>query len=124
MRSSSGLISIVVMTVFSVDVCVCCSPIRCLPLELPPSQPNAIIQPGLFKGTYGAHGLELVLLKYDESISQITVTKVTVSKSCSFLVDTIKQDMLSWFGLVCQRDTQLETALQRTVEGCSQRRVR
>ena len=40
---------------------------------------DVIIQPGLFKGTYGDHGLELVLLTYDSDNQRIIVTKVTVS---------------------------------------------
>jgi len=36
------------------------------------------IQPGLFKGTYGDHGLEIVLLTYDEDRTKAIITKVTV----------------------------------------------
>ncbi|XP_077166418.1 F-box only protein 31 isoform X3 [Paroedura picta] len=31
---------------------------------LPPCSPNDLIQPGLFKGTYGSHGLEIVMLSF------------------------------------------------------------
>ena len=35
------------------------------------------IQPGLFKGTYSAHGLELVLLSYEDK-NKVTAVKITV----------------------------------------------
>ncbi|NWW10731.1 FBX31 protein, partial [Oreocharis arfaki] len=33
-------------------------------IYLPPSSPDDLIQPGLFKGTYGSHGLEIVMLSF------------------------------------------------------------
>lgn len=45
-------------------------------LQLPRPRTKAIIQPGLFKGTYGNHGLELVLLKYDSDGYTVTATKL------------------------------------------------
>ncbi|XP_057890211.1 F-box only protein 31 isoform X2 [Zonotrichia leucophrys gambelii] len=33
-------------------------------IYLPPSSPQDLIQPGLFKGTYGSHGLEIVMLSF------------------------------------------------------------
>ncbi|XP_041256345.1 F-box only protein 31 isoform X1 [Onychostruthus taczanowskii] len=33
-------------------------------IYLPPSSPEDLIQPGLFKGTYGSHGLEIVMLSF------------------------------------------------------------
>ncbi|XP_054026205.1 F-box only protein 31 isoform X2 [Dryobates pubescens] len=33
-------------------------------IYLPPSSPNDLIKPGLFKGTYGSHGLEIVMLSF------------------------------------------------------------
>ncbi|NXS35315.1 FBX31 protein, partial [Pomatostomus ruficeps] len=33
-------------------------------IYLPPSSPGDLIQPGLFKGTYGSHGLEIVMLSF------------------------------------------------------------
>lgn len=50
------------------------------PLKLPcKSRVNAPIQPGLFKGTYSAHGIEVLSLDYDEDLTEVTVTKITVS---------------------------------------------
>lgn len=46
-------------------------------LEVPAHQPGAVIQPGLFKGTYSAHGLELVMLSYEEDVTRVKVVKVT-----------------------------------------------
>jgi Cyclin D1 binding domain len=39
---------------------------------------NVVIQPGLFNGTYGDHGIELVLLTYDDQGHHAMVTKITV----------------------------------------------
>ncbi len=50
-----------------------------LPLRLPPPATGSPIQPGIFKGTYGAHGVELLLLSYDDNGSEAVVTKLTVS---------------------------------------------
>ncbi|XP_045389695.1 F-box only protein 31 isoform X1 [Lemur catta] len=33
-------------------------------IYLPPSHPDDLIKPGLFKGTYGSHGLEIVMLSF------------------------------------------------------------
>uniref|UniRef100_A0A3B3T041 F-box protein 31 n=1 Tax=Paramormyrops kingsleyae TaxID=1676925 RepID=A0A3B3T041_9TELE len=33
-------------------------------IYLPPRQPSDLLQPGLFKGTYGSHGLEIVMLSF------------------------------------------------------------
>uniref|UniRef100_I3MIQ3 F-box only protein 31 n=1 Tax=Ictidomys tridecemlineatus TaxID=43179 RepID=I3MIQ3_ICTTR len=33
-------------------------------IYLPPSRPDDLIKPGLFKGTYGSHGLEIVMLSF------------------------------------------------------------
>ena len=45
---------------------------------LPGYKEGVIIQPGLFKGTYGDHGLELVLLTYEDDDSKAVITKITV----------------------------------------------
>jgi len=39
---------------------------------------NVPIQPGLFKGTYSSHGLELITLVYEEDQNKVTAVKVTV----------------------------------------------
>ncbi|XP_067396314.1 F-box only protein 31 isoform X3 [Emydura macquarii macquarii] len=33
-------------------------------IYLPPSSPDDLLKPGLFKGTYGSHGLEIVMLSF------------------------------------------------------------
>ncbi|XP_041854161.1 F-box only protein 31 isoform X2 [Melanotaenia boesemani] len=33
-------------------------------IYLPPAMPSDLLQPGLFKGTYGSHGLEIVMLSF------------------------------------------------------------
>lgn len=47
-------------------------------IYLPPSRPDDLIPPGLFKGTYGSHGLELVMLSFHGG--RALGTKVTVSE--------------------------------------------
>lgn len=39
------------------------------------------IEPGLFKGEYGAHGLELIMLSYEEDRPRAKATKITVKKN-------------------------------------------
>lgn len=55
-----------------------CSKLSCEPLLLPGYKEGVIIQPGLFKGTYGDHGLEIVLLTYEDNDSTAVITKITV----------------------------------------------
>ena len=47
-------------------------------LEQSPSRSSAVIQPGLFKGTYGVHGIEIIQLKYDENGKGVQGIKITV----------------------------------------------
>lgn len=46
-------------------------------IYLPPATPSDLLQPGLFKGTYGSHGLEIVMLSFHEKSAR--ATKLTVS---------------------------------------------
>lgn len=46
-------------------------------IYLPPRSPEYLIQPGLFKGTYGSHGLEIVMLSFHGKKAK--GTKITVS---------------------------------------------
>ncbi|CAL1595502.1 unnamed protein product [Knipowitschia caucasica] len=41
-------------------------------IYLPPPLPAALLQPGLFKGTYGSHGLEIVMLSFHETSARAT----------------------------------------------------
>lgn len=41
-------------------------------IYLPLPLPSAILQPGLFKGTYGSHGLEIVMLSFHETSARAT----------------------------------------------------
>lgn len=45
-------------------------------LSLPQPVANVPLQPGLFKGTYGSHGIELVLLEYDLDAHKAVALKV------------------------------------------------
>ncbi|XP_010882116.2 F-box only protein 31 [Esox lucius] len=44
-------------------------------IYLPPRLPSDLLQPGLFKGTYGSHGLEIVMLSFHGS--RFRATKLT-----------------------------------------------
>uniref|UniRef100_A0A8C2L4F0 F-box protein 31 n=1 Tax=Cyprinus carpio TaxID=7962 RepID=A0A8C2L4F0_CYPCA len=46
-------------------------------IYLPPCLPSDLLQPGLFKGTYGSHGLEIIMLSFHDSKAK--ATKLTVS---------------------------------------------
>lgn len=41
-------------------------------IYLPPLMPSDLLQPGLFKGTYGSHGLEIVMLSFHETSARAT----------------------------------------------------
>ncbi|KAM7002728.1 F-box only protein 31 isoform 2-T2 [Tautogolabrus adspersus] len=41
-------------------------------IYLPPFMPSDLLQPGLFKGTYGSHGLEIVMLSFHETSARAT----------------------------------------------------
>ncbi|XP_068117630.1 F-box only protein 31 isoform X2 [Hyperolius riggenbachi] len=41
----------------------------------PPSRPDDLIKPGFFKGTYGSHGLEIIMLSFHGTIAK--ATKIT-----------------------------------------------
>ena len=47
------------------------------PMPLPSYKPNAVIQPGLFKGTYGDYGLEILLLTHDDIENKAIITKIS-----------------------------------------------
>ncbi|KAJ8002983.1 hypothetical protein DPEC_G00164630 [Dallia pectoralis] len=44
-------------------------------IYLPPRLPSDLLQPGLFKGTYGSHGLEIIMLSFHGS--RVRATKLT-----------------------------------------------
>ncbi|XP_068595483.1 F-box only protein 31 [Brachionichthys hirsutus] len=44
-------------------------------IYLPPAMPSDLLRPGLFKGTYGSHGLEIVMLSFRQTSAR--ATKIT-----------------------------------------------
>lgn len=53
-------------------------PLRFEALELPPhNTENSVITPGIFKGTYSSHGVELVMVTHNLIGQKIVVTKIT-----------------------------------------------
>lgn len=45
-------------------------------IYLPLAMPSDLLRPGLFKGTYGSHGLEIVMLSFHKNSAR--ATKLTV----------------------------------------------
>nr|XP_057931490.1 F-box only protein 31 isoform X2 [Doryrhamphus excisus] len=41
-------------------------------IYLPPAMPSDLTQPGLFKGTYGSHGLEIIMLSFHRNSARAT----------------------------------------------------
>ncbi|XP_076989354.1 F-box only protein 31 isoform X1 [Tamandua tetradactyla] len=60
-------------------------------IYLPPSHPDDLIPPGLFKGTYGSHGLEIVMLSFHGS--QARGTKVTGDPNIPAGQQTVEVDL-------------------------------
>ncbi|XP_037671497.1 F-box only protein 31 isoform X2 [Choloepus didactylus] len=60
-------------------------------IYLPPSHPDDLIPPGLFKGTYGSHGLEIVMLSFHGSLAR--GTKVTGDPNIPAGQQTVEADL-------------------------------
>ncbi len=48
------------------------------PLHVPRRRQGVPIQPGLFKGSYGAHGVEIVMVTYNDDNTEMNAVKITV----------------------------------------------
>nr|XP_022337684.1 F-box only protein 31-like isoform X1 [Crassostrea virginica] len=88
------------------------------PLKLPcKSRVNAPIQPGLFKGTYSAHGIEVLSLDYDEELTEVTVTKITGDPNVPATKVSVKGDLTSSLVLTAEEQgsiRDLNAASQRS----------
>ncbi|EDL92724.1 similar to F-box only protein 31 (predicted), isoform CRA_c [Rattus norvegicus] len=60
-------------------------------IYLPPSHPDDLIKPGLFKGTYGSHGLEIVMLSFHGSRAR--GTKITGDPNIPAGQQTVEIDL-------------------------------
>nr|XP_051696276.1 F-box only protein 31 isoform X4 [Oryctolagus cuniculus] len=60
-------------------------------IYLPPSRPDDLIQPGLFKGTYGSHGLEVVMLSFHGCVAR--GTKITGDPNIPAGQQTVEVDL-------------------------------
>ncbi|XP_055002182.1 F-box only protein 31 [Sorex araneus] len=60
-------------------------------IYLPPSRPDDLIPPGLFKGTYGSHGLEIVMLSFHGQRAR--GTKVTGDPNIPAGQQTVEVDL-------------------------------
>ncbi|XP_062032952.1 F-box only protein 31 isoform X2 [Lepus europaeus] len=60
-------------------------------IYLPPSRPDDLIQPGLFKGTYGSHGLEIVMLSFHGRVAR--GTKITGDPNIPAGQQTVEIDL-------------------------------
>ncbi|CAK6436865.1 unnamed protein product [Pipistrellus nathusii] len=61
-------------------------------IYLPPSHPDDLIRPGLFKGTYGSHGLEIVMLSFHGRHAR--VTKITGDPNIPAGQQTVEVDLM------------------------------
>ena len=48
------------------------------PIEIPPKRHNVPIQPGIFKGEYSVHGIELIMVTYNDDNTKMDAIKITV----------------------------------------------
>lgn len=71
------------------------SKLSCERLILPGYKEGVVIQPGLFKGTYGDHGLELVSLTYEDDDTAAVITKITGDPNVPAGKITVKVDLTS-----------------------------
>ncbi len=69
-------------------------------IYLPPCLPSDLLQPGLFKGTYGSHGLEIIMLSFHGSKAK--VTKLTVS---------LTSEDINWSALILRENMKLSKSL-------------
>ncbi|XP_045149748.1 F-box only protein 31 isoform X2 [Echinops telfairi] len=60
-------------------------------IYLPPSHPDDLVPPGLFKGTYGSHGLELIMLSFHGTRAQ--GTKITGDPNIPAGQQTVEVDL-------------------------------
>ncbi|XP_019360972.1 PREDICTED: F-box only protein 31 isoform X1 [Gavialis gangeticus] len=61
-------------------------------IYLPPSSPDDLIKPGLFKGTYGSHGLEIIMLSFHGKKAK--GTKITGDPNIPAGQQTVEIDLL------------------------------
>ncbi|XP_064437073.1 F-box only protein 31 isoform X3 [Mirounga angustirostris] len=61
-------------------------------IYLPPSHPDDLIRPGLFKGTYGSHGLEIVMLSFHGKRAR--GTKITGDPNIPAGQQTVEVDLM------------------------------
>ncbi|XP_011288583.3 F-box only protein 31 isoform X1 [Felis catus] len=61
-------------------------------IYLPPSHPDDLIRPGLFKGTYGSHGLEIVMLSFHGKRAR--GTKITGDPNIPAGQQTVEIDLM------------------------------
>ncbi|XP_036998268.2 F-box only protein 31 isoform X2 [Artibeus jamaicensis] len=61
-------------------------------IYLPPSHPDDLIKPGLFKGTYGSHGLEIVMLSFHGKHAR--ATKITGDPNIPAGQQTVEIDLM------------------------------
>uniref|UniRef100_K1QH38 F-box only protein 31 n=1 Tax=Magallana gigas TaxID=29159 RepID=K1QH38_MAGGI len=83
---------------------------RWSPLELPSKdRVNVPIQPGLFKGTYSAHGIEILSLDYNDDLTEVTVTKITGDPNVPATKVSVYANLTSPLVLTIEQQESLDT---------------
>ncbi|XP_061196272.1 F-box only protein 31-like [Saccostrea echinata] len=85
---------------------------RWTPLAVPWSRPNVPIQPGLFKGTYSAHGIEILSLDYNEDMTEATATKITGDPNIPATKVSVKAELTSTLVLTASQQETLSALLE------------
>ncbi|KAF0884757.1 FBX31 protein, partial [Crocuta crocuta] len=84
-------------------------------IYLPPSHPDDLIRPGLFKGTYGSHGLEIVMLSFHGKRAR--GTKITGDPNIPAGQQTVEIDLMHRIQLPDVESLRSFTELSRIVLG-------
>ncbi|XP_062593048.1 F-box only protein 31-like [Saccostrea cucullata] len=85
---------------------------RWTPLEVPAPRANVPIQPGLFKGTYSAHGIEILSLDYNTDKTEATATKITGDPNIPATKISVKADLTSTLVLTASQQETLPALLE------------
>ncbi|XP_077309467.1 F-box only protein 31-B-like isoform X1 [Lithobates pipiens] len=79
----------------------------------PPSRPDDLVKPGFFKGTYGSHGLEIVMLSFQGMTAK--ATKITGDLNVPAGWPTLEVDLTQPMRLPCIEQSRNFSKLSRLI---------